>query len=214
MTPTLYIFAGLPGTGKSTLSQWLAREVGAAYLRIDTIEQGLRDLCSVEVQGEGYGLAYRIAADNLRVGRSVVADSCNPIEPTRRAWERSAREAGADYVHVEVVCSDRREHRLRAETRAPTVPGLRLPTWSEIESREVHPWTVDRVIVDTAGRSPEECGRELLSRITPQRRSRSSATDAPSLVLPPSTPFPTETNEAETNSWPCSRARTSWPPRS
>lgn len=168
--PILYIFAGLPGTGKSTLSQWLARQVGAAYLRIDTIEQGLRDLCSVEVEGQGYGLAYRIAVDNLRVGRSVVADSCNTIELTRRAWERSAREAGADYIHIEVVCSDRHEHRRRAETRAPTVSGLRLPTWSEIESREVHPWTVDRVVVDTAGRSHEACGRELLSRILPSLR--------------------------------------------
>ena len=40
---TLYIFAGLPGTGKSELSQNLARERRAVYLRIDTIEQALRD---------------------------------------------------------------------------------------------------------------------------------------------------------------------------
>lgn len=77
-TPTLYIFSGLPATGKSTLAELLARRLGAAYVRIDTIEQALRDLCSVDVQGEGYRLAYRVAADNLRLGISVVADSCNP----------------------------------------------------------------------------------------------------------------------------------------
>ena len=49
----LYIFAGLPGTGKSTLAQQLARRFKAVHLRIDTIEQGLRDLCDLRVEGEG-----------------------------------------------------------------------------------------------------------------------------------------------------------------
>lgn len=85
---TFYIFSGLPGSGKTTLARFLARRVGAAHLRIDTIEQALRDLCSVDVQGEGYRLAYRVAADILSSGGSVAADSCNPIELTRREWEQ------------------------------------------------------------------------------------------------------------------------------
>jgi predicted kinase len=55
---TLYIFAGLPGSGKTTLCELLARRIGAAHLRIDTIEQALRELYSVDIQGEGYQLAY------------------------------------------------------------------------------------------------------------------------------------------------------------
>src|SRR5262245_61774072 len=163
-TTTLYIFSGLPGSGKSALSQLLALHVGAAYVRIDTIEQALREVCSIEVQGEGYRLAYRVAADNLRLGISVVADSCNPIELTRREWERVAGEAGAQYVNIEVVCSDLREHRRRVETRLGTVPGLRLPTWREVAEREYDGWTVDRVVVDTFGRSEGECLDELLAK--------------------------------------------------
>ena len=163
-TPTLYIFAGLPGSGKSTLCQLLAGHLGATYLRIDTIEQALRELCSIDVQGEGYRLAYRVAADNLRLGASVVADSCNPIELTRREWERVAVSAGARWVNVEVVCSDLREHRRRVETRHGTVPGLRLPTWQEVVEREYHAWTVDRVVVDTFGRSERECLDEILAK--------------------------------------------------
>jgi predicted kinase len=89
-TPVLYIFSGLPAVGKSTIAQAVASNLAAAYLRIDTIEQGLRDLCGTEVEGEGYRLSYRIAEDNLKIGRSVVADSCNPIELTRTEWEDCA----------------------------------------------------------------------------------------------------------------------------
>jgi predicted kinase len=163
---TLYIFGGLPGSGKTTLAQLLARRVGAAYLRIDTIEQSLRDLCAIDVQGEGYRIAYRVASDILHTGVSVAADSCNPIELTRREWERVAVEAGVRFVNIEVVCSDIREHRRRVETRPSTVPGLRLPTWHEVETREYHDWTVERLVVDTAGRSESECIEELLSNLS------------------------------------------------
>ena len=159
---TLYIFSGLPGSGKSALSQQLAARLGAAYVRVDTIEQALRQECSIDVQAEGYRLAYRIAADNLWLGVSVVADSCNPIELTRREWERVAGEAGARYVNVQVVCSDAREHRRRVESRSSTVPGMTLPTWQEVTGRTYDDWTVERVVVDTSGRSEPECLDDLL----------------------------------------------------
>jgi predicted kinase len=166
--PVLFIFSGLPGAGKSTLAQSLARETGAVYLRIDTIEQALRDLCAVDVQGEGYRLAYRVAADNLRLGSSVVADSCNPIELTRREWESVARDAGASYVNVEVVCTDVEEHRRRVESRASDVPGLELPTWSDVLGREYHAWTSERLVIDTAKRAAGDCRSELLRRLGPK----------------------------------------------
>lgn len=39
----LIIFSGLPGSGKSTIARALARRLRAVYLRIDTIEQAIRD---------------------------------------------------------------------------------------------------------------------------------------------------------------------------
>lgn len=160
---TLFIFAGLPGTGKSTLAARLAGHLQAAHVRIDTIEQALRDLCEWTVVAEGYRLAYRIAADNLRAGVGVVADSCNPIELSRREWRGVARDAGAGSVDIEVTCSDPIEHRRRVETRVSSIPGLRLPAWSDVETREYHPWSTPRVRVDTAGVSEAQSFDALLA---------------------------------------------------
>jgi predicted kinase len=161
----LYILSGLPGSGKTTIARALARRTGAAHVRIDTIEQALRELCSIDVQGEGYGLAYRIASDILNAGVSVVADFCNLIELTRRAWERVALDAGVRYVNIEIICSDRREHRERVDTRTSTVSGLRLPTWRDVEERDYHEWTLERIVLDTSQRPDSACVDELLSRL-------------------------------------------------
>lgn len=163
--PFLFIFSGLPGSGKTSLARLTAEHLRCAYLRIDTIEQGLRELLSANVGGEGYRLAYRIACDNLCVGSSVVADSCNPLELTRREWEQVAREAGVNYINIEVICSDKNEHRRRVDTRAPDIPGMKLPSWDEVENRVYEPWTLDRIVVDTAGKSVEESIAELLSEL-------------------------------------------------
>lgn len=45
----------------------LSQQIKAFYIRIDTVEQGLRDLCNYKVEGEGYRLSYRLARDNLQL---------------------------------------------------------------------------------------------------------------------------------------------------
>lgn len=148
--PILFIFSGLPASGKSTLAKCIAKEFDAVYLRVDTIEQALRDVCKIEVEGEGYRLAYKIAEDNLKLNRNVVADSCNPIFLTREEWENIAKTNDYDYLNIEVICSDKSEHKKRAELRKPEIANLQLPLWEEIERREYHKWHKERIVIDTA----------------------------------------------------------------
>jgi predicted kinase len=161
----LLIFSGLPASGKSTLAQEIAKRTQSVYLRIDTIEQALRDLCRMDVGGEGYRLAYRVAIDNLRLGLGVVADSCNPDSVTRSEWESVAQDAGTRYLNIEIVCSDVAEHRRRVESRIADVAGLNLPNWKDVQNREYHDWESHRIVIDTAGRSVRESADELLQLI-------------------------------------------------
>ncbi len=107
-------------------------------MRIDTVEQALRDFCDFNVQGQGYRLFNRIASDNLNLKHNVVSDSCNPINLTRQEWEDVAKNSGSIFINIEVICSDKEELKKRVETRLSGMKGLKLPTWGDIESREYH----------------------------------------------------------------------------
>lgn len=164
--PTLFILSGLPASGKSTLSKCLAKRHNAIYLRIDTIEQGLQDICNINgEEGEGYRLAYKIANDNLTLGIHVVADSCNTTPLSRNAWEAVAQSIGCPFINIEVLCSDKKEHKKRAETRNVDIENFQKPDWNAIESRKYHPWNSERICIDTAGKSIEETEDELHSKI-------------------------------------------------
>jgi predicted kinase len=132
----LIVFAGLPGTGKSSVARELAGKLDAVWLRIDSIEQAIRDsgVLQGSIDDAGYRAAFAVAADNLRLGRIVVTDSVNDWMVTRNAWRDLGERAGARVVEVEMVCSDPQEHRRRIETRASDVSGLVLPDWP-MESR-------------------------------------------------------------------------------
>jgi len=165
MKPYLYIFSGLPGSGKTSLAKELAKEIKACYFRLDTLEQGLRDLCNIDVQGEGYRLSYRLIADNLDLGNSVIADCCNPFRFVRKEWEALARKHHAEYLNLEIHCSNKTEHKKRLETRINDIEGLVLPAWEEVQSRIYETWDTEVLRIDTSKKSLEDSLRELIQKI-------------------------------------------------
>lgn len=165
MPPRLIVFAGLPGTGKSTLALALAARLRAVYLRIDTIEQALKESGIGEAGPAGYVVGYALAGENLRLGQSVVADSVNSIQVTRMAWREVAAKAAASLVEVELVCSDAEEHRRRIETRSVDIPGLAAPCWDQVATRRYEAWDRPVLRIDTSGRDAATSLAELVTRI-------------------------------------------------
>jgi predicted kinase len=163
----LIIFGGLPGSGKTTLSRALAKRLGAVYVRVDTIEQAIRasGVPSTDVGPAGYVVAYGVAEDNLTLGRMVIADSVNPLHITRDAWLAVAARSAVTAVEVEVICSDKIEHRRRVETRKTDVEGLVKPTWQETVERVYDHWERKPIVVDTAAKGVQEIVDALIVRL-------------------------------------------------
>ena len=166
-SPILIVFGGLPGVGKTGIAKELARQIGAVYLRADSIEQALRDSGTVAdpMNYAGYRAAYAVAGENLRLGLCVIADCVNPLQLTREAWREVARQSGVRIVEVEVTCSDPRAHKLRVEGRSSDIPGLKLPTWQEVLGRNYEPWDREHMVVDSAVSTIEEIVADIRSRL-------------------------------------------------
>lgn len=163
----LIVLSGLPGVGKTTIAREVARAICAVLVRIDSIEQALRN-AGVNVEAEGYRVAYVVAEDNLRLGRTVIADCVNPWPLTRREWRAVAERASVPCLDVEIVCSDREQHRSRVEAREPDIDGHALPSWADVLARDYQPWTTDRLVVDTATLDVRQSAELILSRMTTQ----------------------------------------------
>ena len=166
----LVVFSGLPGVGKTTLAKELASYLKAVYIRIDTIEQSMKDAKIAVNYDESYRVAFNIARDNLMLGQTVVADSTNPVFESREAWWQVAEDAIVNCIDIEVICSDNIEHRRRVESRQSDIPNLKIPSWQSVTQREYDNWEATRhdhpfLRIDTAGVTKWQAFDTMLSAL-------------------------------------------------
>ena len=171
---TLTVVGGLPAVGKTAVCREVLRLRAEArprsrpptWLRIDSIEQALRDsdeMLPGMPAGAGYYVAAAVARDVLTSGGDVLVECVNPLSLTRRLWEETASALGCRFLAVEIVCSDKAEHRRRVQQRVSDIEGLELPDWRAVERRDYAPWPEADLHLDTARLTVTEAARAIIS---------------------------------------------------
>ncbi|MET8900734.1 AAA family ATPase [Streptomyces sp. NPDC004538] len=158
----LTLVAGLPGTGKSTLSGALADRLGAVLLSSDRLRKEMAGLSPQETAATEYGeglytpewtaRTYAALLDRagalLARGESVVLDATWTDSAQREAARRTADQADADLVALHChVPGDMAVARLT--TRTPGASDANLRVAEAMEARE-EPWS-EAIDVDTSG---------------------------------------------------------------
>jgi predicted kinase len=168
------VIGGLPATGKSTIAKIVAEQTRTPYLRVDRIEHAIVAWSELShpLGPVGYAVAYELAREQLELGLDVIVECVNPIALTRDSWLRTAEEAGALILEVEVACSDESEHRRRVETRPSDIEGLLKPTWAAVLEREYEPWNRNHLKVDSATTSADSAAQLITSKIASIRQTR------------------------------------------
>ncbi|MBI2846490.1 MAG: AAA family ATPase [Chloroflexi bacterium] len=117
---TLFITAGLIGTGKTTLGEGLARRMGLELISSDVVRKELAQRTPQEHRSEGfeegiyskefsrytYNEMFRRARGLLEKGESVILDASFQRQEDRKATIVLANETGADLKIIECVSTD------------------------------------------------------------------------------------------------------------
>ena len=138
MGPTALVLTGLPGTGKSTLADAVARRIGAPAFAGDWLLGALAPhgvLTGVDrptVLAVYHALLDSLVTRQLLLGQSAVAD-CLVDDGVVAAWRAGAAERGGRLLAVQCVCSDEAVHRDRIAGRRRDIPGWHEVGWDHVE---------------------------------------------------------------------------------
>jgi predicted kinase len=154
--PRVIIFTGLPGTGKSTLAEKVARTVGAPAFAGDWLMGGLKpahpalsQLDRGQYLAAWFGLLRTLVTRQLMLEQSAVVDDV-VSDGQFVLWREVTDHFKARLYLIECTCSDEAVHRARIEKRVRGIPGWHEVGWDHVERMraETTPPTVDRLTVD------------------------------------------------------------------
>jgi predicted kinase len=170
MQTTLIVMSGLPVAGKSTVAERLSVALSLPILAVDLIAVAMW-AAGIPKESTGaahYKVARAVAAEQLRLGLSVIIDAVNAREGARQMWRSLATEQGVELRIIECVCSDPELHRQRVQQRRRNIPGMAEATWEWVEEqRSVYkPWADDRLVLDTSQRDIADLAAAAIAYVT------------------------------------------------
>ncbi|GAA2064962.1 AAA family ATPase [Catenulispora yoronensis] len=174
-SPVAILVAGVPGVGKSTLAEGLARRLRAPVFGLDWQLGALTpfaELADEVLEALADVTLVAPLARQLQLGLDVVVDVTGHQAAERRRYRRVAEGLGARLVGVECVCSDAMAHRARVVGRDRGIPGWR-PTvpWEHVLRMKGlwEPWTEPHVVLDSAKQDAETMVARVLDEVAAGR---------------------------------------------
>lgn len=150
------IFSGLPGTGKSTMAEHVARTMRIPAFASDWLMGGLKPAHAAlsKLDRSQYiaacdGLIGTLVTRQLMLAQSAIVDGLMRDDEIP-AWRETAASFSARLFLIECVCSDQAIHRSRIEGRVRGIPGWHEIGWDHVERMraEYPPLTVNRLVID------------------------------------------------------------------
>lgn len=173
--PVAILVAGVPGAGKSTLAEGLARELRAAVFSTDWQLGALtpfRVLTDENLIPLAEMMMVGALARQLQLGLDVVLDAPGHEVEVRARYQRVAESLGARFVGVECVCSEPDVHRSRVEGRDRGIPGWR-PTvpWEHVQRMQGlwEAWPEPHLVMDSAKQDAETSLKQVLDAVAGAR---------------------------------------------
>lgn len=166
--PKVVLIAGIPGAGKSTLAESLARHLRTPVFSLDWIMGSLALGRAVTDENAVAVVDLQLSAATARhvqLGIDVILDVAGHTREARDWWRQLTERLGGVFVGVECVCSDERLHRERVEGRSRGIPGWHatVPWWHVQNMRGLwEPWEEDHLVLDSAVETPESSLKRVL----------------------------------------------------
>jgi predicted kinase len=139
MKQQLIIMSGLPGSGKSVIAEGIASRLSLPLFSVDPIESAIIQAGitkSFETGLAAYLVAKNLAAEQLKLGNSVIIDAVNAEEEGKDIWRSLAKDFKLQLTVIETSLENTDEHRKRIESRLRGLHGMSEVTWEKVVDRQ------------------------------------------------------------------------------
>lgn len=149
----LILISGLPGSGKSTIAENLARNLHIPIFSVDPIESSIIKAGiskSFETGLSAYIVAETLAIEHLNLGINVIIDAVNSVKEARDMWYELSKNFKTKLFIVECTL-DEKIHKERIESRIRNMYGMPEVTWNDVEKqrKEYLVWEKEKLVIDT-----------------------------------------------------------------
>jgi predicted kinase len=163
----LVIFSGLPGTGKSTLAERLARELHWPLLCIDDVIGEVPENPGIEFWDSRVAILLDLIGTQLKLGISVIADSVF-MNMDRHHAQELAQKYQARFLPVHVFVSDERVWEGRVTMRSKELNDPDVATWERIQHQRerFREWEPDTALFVDSLNPIDENYQQVLDFVT------------------------------------------------